>query len=194
MDLTSKSFLVISPETAALENYRKDIARHFNVADVFCLDKAEGANSIQVKETAEFITRAHLAPIGDKKLLVIKNVSIMTVQAQNKILKTLEDLPASTTFLLLGTGEETIINTIKSRCIIKYLPHSKAAPIVADEIKKTMKDIFGVEIDDKTFTPKQKYDILNVSSAVVTRTQANCNEKMQQDLIIMELLKNAKNG
>jgi len=111
------SYLLVDRDILKLREIAKWFSSHFNSADIFHL---EGNPSIKVAETKEFLSKAHLAAIGGKKLFIICDTATMTPAAQNKTLKTIEDTPADTTFLLLASSETPILNTIKSRCVIIY--------------------------------------------------------------------------
>lgn len=116
------SYLLIDKDLIKL----REIATWFckalklNNADCFWLTAEQDADSIQVKGTEAFIEKANLAAVGERKLLIICDTSTMTIGAQNKILKTLEDAIAENHFLLLASNSETVLNTIKSRCVIIY--------------------------------------------------------------------------
>jgi len=139
--------------------------------------------------------RAHLAPVGDSKLMIICDFATVTPQAQNKMLKTIEDAPAKTNFLLLATNIEPVLNTIKSRCVTTYLPVQKsAAPLVPKDIATTLEKVFGVKIDESILTAKQKQGILDILAKINRNVAANCNETNHKDLLIMEILKYAKNS
>ena len=190
MKSTSKSTLVIARDVALLENFAKTTADVYRVADVFWL---RGTPTIAVKETVEFISLAYLSPVGDEKIMIIMDASQMTPAAQNKILKTVEDAPASTNFLILGTSDERILNTIKSRCVTKYLPEpARTDGIIPADIAQTLKTMFGVDAEKLDLNPKQKYDILNRLADLQMRKNANCNETNQKDNVIMEILKCVK--
>ena len=126
------SYLLIDRDILKLKEIAKWFSSHYNTADIFSL---EGAPNILVKETEEFIAKAHLAAVGGKKLFIICDASTMTIAAQNKTLKTIEDTPADTTFLLLASSETHILNTIKSRCVIIY-----PAPVKPSLTEKAMMD------------------------------------------------------
>lgn len=53
--------------------------------------------------------------LNEKKVIIINNIDEATIQAQNKILKTLEEPPASTVFLLTAKNENKILPTVISR-------------------------------------------------------------------------------
>ena len=54
---------------------------------------------------------------GNKKVCIIENFDMMTLQATNSFLKTLEEPPADTLFLLTVTNLNNILPTILSRCV-----------------------------------------------------------------------------
>jgi len=111
------SYLLVDRDILKLREIAKWFAESYNTADVFRL---EGNPNIKVAETEEFIAKAYLAAVGGKKLFIICDTATMTIAAQNKILKTIEDTPADTCFLLLSSSETQLLNTIKSRCVIIY--------------------------------------------------------------------------
>lgn len=197
--MTSK--LVIHSDAEFLRTLAKETAKEFNPADVFWLVPKEGASTIQVAETLEMVDMAHLAPIGDKKLFIILDAATVTIAAQNKLLKTLEDAPASSTFLLLATSINPILNTIRSRCVTVYSKQeSKDEPLVPSEVIATVKKLFK-SVDVATYEGKgeglsaeQRYGIMKVQAEINKRLAANCNAQNQQDLLILEIIKYAKNS
>lgn len=63
---------------------------------------------------------------GDKKVLILYMCDKMTVQAQNALLKTIEEPPHGVYLILLSDSLETILDTIQSRCqVYKLTPLSK---------------------------------------------------------------------
>ncbi len=55
---------------------------------------------------------------GDYKIYIIDKAEKMNVQAQNALLKTLEEPPGYAVILLLVTRAETMLQTILSRCVV----------------------------------------------------------------------------
>ena len=53
---------------------------------------------------------------GEHKVYIIKNAHTMTDQAQNKLLKTLEEPPKHVIFVLCAANPAGLLNTIHSRC------------------------------------------------------------------------------
>ena len=62
---------------------------------------------------------------GPYKVYIIPQADMMTPQAQNAILKTIEEPPSYAVFLLLTENAETLLPTINSRCVMLKLRNSK---------------------------------------------------------------------
>ena len=62
---------------------------------------------------------------GPYKVYIIPQADMMTPQAQNAILKTIEELPSYAVFLLLTENAETLLPTINSRCVMLKLRNIK---------------------------------------------------------------------
>lgn len=62
---------------------------------------------------------------GKYKVYVIAEADMMTVQAQNAILKTIEEPPAYAVILLLAENAQSLLPTIRSRCVMLKLRNIK---------------------------------------------------------------------
>ena len=82
--------------------------------DVFFLPKSE---TLKVEDVEFVLERLNYYPMeADYKVFVLENFSDATPQAQNKLLKTLEETPANVFFLLTSEKSDGILPTIMSRC------------------------------------------------------------------------------
>ena|GEM_PF-3855728 len=163
-----KSELVVGP-VDGLTAYCEKIKKQYKPVDIFEFD----------------IEKVLLSPVGEEKLMIVSNVSELSLVTQNKILKTIEDCPARTNFLLLATDGEKVLNTIKSRCIIKYLKTNNKM-----ELPTELLNFWGIELKD--LNCKQEYDILNLVAEYNRRCSANCNPTNQKDFVLMGIMKCVK--
>jgi len=63
---------------------------------------------------------------GDKKVIIIHEGDKLTIQAQNALLKTIEEPPKGVFIILLSESLEVLLDTIKSRCqVYKLTPLNK---------------------------------------------------------------------
>lgn len=58
--------------------------------------------------------------ISANKVCIIDDADLMTVEAQNCLLKTIEEPPEYMTIFLIGTNENSFLATVKSRCTIMH--------------------------------------------------------------------------
>lgn len=73
---------------------------------------------IKVDTIREFIAELFLKPtISYRKVFIIDGADKMNEQAQNALLKALEEPPSYATIILIATGKEKLLNTIKSRVV-----------------------------------------------------------------------------
>gem|GEM_PF-1607274 len=72
----------------------------------------------------QVIKEAYVRPFSAKrKVFIIENGELMTDEAQNALLKVLEEPPAYTIFLVLATAKGQLLETICSRCVkMELLP------------------------------------------------------------------------
>lgn len=84
-------------------------------------------NSIKIAQMREMQEKVYQKPIvSDKKVFIIDQVEKMTEEAQNSLLKTLEEPPEYMVIILITSNENKLLNTVKSRCIrINYTGLSK---------------------------------------------------------------------
>ncbi len=75
---------------------------------------------------------------GDKKVLILYKCDKLTTQAQNALLKTIEEPPKGVYLILLSDSLETILDTIKSRCQIY-----KLTPLIKEEILIYIKEKYN---------------------------------------------------
>ncbi|MBY2478224.1 DNA polymerase III subunit delta' [Clostridioides difficile] len=88
----------------------------------YVLIKPDG-NSIKIAQIRSLQSDIVIRPHKDYKIYIINNAEKMTVEAQNALLKTLEEPPNYAIIILVTNNKESLLETIKSRCdIIKFSP------------------------------------------------------------------------
>jgi DNA polymerase-3 subunit delta' len=93
----------------------------------------------QIRDLQEWIA---LKPTGRFKVAIIDQAEKMNIQAQNALLKTLEEPPSYAVFILILENRGQVLPTILSRC--RIIEFGKLKPQEVDEILKQQK----VEIPD----------------------------------------------
>ncbi|MBQ9657550.1 MAG: DNA polymerase III subunit [Clostridia bacterium] len=88
-----------------------------NNPDFKIIDIAPEEKSIKIEQIRNMQIKIAEKPIvSDKKVYIINNADTMTREAQNCLLKTLEEPPEYVTIILIGQNENNFLTTIKSRC------------------------------------------------------------------------------
>ena len=76
-------------------------------------------NNIKIDQIRELQKRIVESPIfSQRKVYIINDADTATKEAQNALLKTLEEPPAFANIILIGSNESNFLSTIKSRCMI----------------------------------------------------------------------------
>ena len=145
---------------------KKKIAKEFSKA-ILCLNKNEcnscksciefdsennpdfqiiepQGTSIKIEQIRELQKKVAEKPIiSDKKIYIIDECDKMTKEAQNCLLKTLEEPPQYVIIILIGANESAILSTVKSRCSVIHFQN-----ISDEEISTYLKQNLNVEIKD----------------------------------------------
>lgn len=83
----------------------------------FVIIKPDG-NSIKISQIRDMQDNVYKKPIvSNKKVFIIDDSDKMTEEAQNSLLKTLEEPPEYITIILITSNENKLLNTIRSRCL-----------------------------------------------------------------------------
>lgn len=97
-------------------------------------------NNIKIEQIRYLQKKIQEKPIiSEKKVYIINDADYMTVEAQNCLLKTLEEPPEFATIILIGSNENSFLTTIKSRCMIIHFQGLKN-----EEIEKLLKEEYNI--------------------------------------------------
>lgn len=98
-------------------------------------------NNIKIEQIRELQKKVQEKPIiSEKKVYIINDADKMTQEAQNCLLKTLEEPPEFVTIILIGSNENLFLSTIKSRCMILHFNE-----IENNQIKEFLRENYSIE-------------------------------------------------
>src|SRR5262249_29655190 len=90
--------------------------------------------SIKVEQIRDLVERAAYRPFeGRRRVVVIDEADTMVSAAQNALLKTLEEPPSGSAFILVSSRPDVLLPTVRSRC-----PQLRFRPLSADQIARAL--------------------------------------------------------
>ncbi|MCR4606021.1 MAG: DNA polymerase III subunit gamma/tau [Eubacterium sp.] len=108
----------------------------------------DGASNNKVEDIRQIIDEIQYSPAdGGRKIYIIDEVHMVTPQAFNALLKTLEEPPEYMTFILATTDPQKVLPTILSRCQrydFKRIPME----VMIDRMKELLEKE-GIEAEDR---------------------------------------------
>ena len=168
-------------------------------------------NSIKIAQIRKLQSDILVKPYKSYKIYVIDEAQKMTVEAQNALLKTLEEPPKYAIIILITDNKESLLDTIKSRCeIIKFTPipmqevasyltmngiDSKRASLLANFSRGSMKKAIELSESDEFNLMReevQKYveTFLNGNLIEIMDIQSSIEKYKDQITNVLDLLIN----
>lgn len=113
------SVILVGNDIGKKEEYLNDFFKthHISPFDIYRFHPAEESFGIQL--TRDVQKSAYQTPRqGKEKALVLEDAEKLTTEAQNALLKLLEEPPANTTVFLMAATDANFLLTVLSRCQI----------------------------------------------------------------------------
>lgn len=112
--------------------------------DVRSIEIEEGHGRIQIEQVREFERRVALTAVGGLfKIAMFPSAHLLTENAANALLKTLEQPPPHTLIMLAAPTRDAILATVASRC-----SHLRLYPLAADELRALVVERTGASGPD----------------------------------------------
>lgn len=135
-------------------------------------------NSVKIEQIRYIQRKIQEKPIiSNKKVYIINDADKMTTEAQNCLLKTLEEPPEYSTIILIGSNENMFLSTIKSRCMIIHF-----SKIEDEKIRKYLEEKY--ELKDISTNMLEIFQG-SIGKAIVLKDKKEQYEKIE--LIIKSL-------
>lgn len=144
----------------------------------------EKPNTISVDDIRDQINNTiSIKPYKSKyKIYIIEDGEKLTTQAQNALLKTIEEPPAYAVILLLTSNEDTLLPTIKSRCITL-----KMKAVEDDLIKKILMEKY--QIPDYAAAISAAFARGNVGKAISLAVSADFDKIKDHAIHLLKYIK-----
>lgn len=137
--------------------------------------------TISVEEIrTKLVGTSDIFPYGKYKIYIVKEAEKMNEQAQNALLKTIEEPPEYVIIILLSANKNRLLPTIRSRCVTLDIK-----PIAANVIKEYLIENYGVV--DYVADMAAKFSAGNVGRAV----RYACDEDfLEMKNVVVKILRN----
>ncbi|MCW8893867.1 MAG: DNA polymerase III subunit gamma/tau [Deltaproteobacteria bacterium] len=147
--------------------------------DVFEIDGASNTGVDDIRELRENIR--YLPSSSRYKIFIIDEVHMLSINAFNALLKTLEEPPAHAKFIFATTEPHKIPITILSRC--QRFDFKKIGQVAVQERLRFIVDQEGIEISNASLTTIARNGGGSMRDALSTLDQviAFCGEKVDDD-------------
>lgn len=138
-----------------------------------------GVEDIRVQVNNDIVVKPYSSPY---KIYIIDEADKMTVQAQNALLKTIEEPPAYAVIFLLTENADVLLPTILSRCVMLKLKNIKD-----DLIKKYLMEI--MEVPDYQAEVCTAFAQGNMGKAIMLASSEHFNEIREDTVHLMKYIK-----
>ena len=148
-----------------------------NNPDFQLIEATDGKIKIdQIREMQRKIAEKPI--ISTQKVYIIDDADMMTTEAQNCLLKTLEEPPEYITIILVCSNEDTMLSTIKSRCTRMHFES-----IENSEVKKFINTNYpDIEMSDKIIELAQG----SIGKAIKLNGNKEVYENIEKILLSMQ--------
>jgi len=168
--------------------------------EVVAINSHEDALSIEM--VRNLISKSSFSvPTNKQRYFIILNLDLASIPAQNALLKILEEPPNQTKMLLTATEIQTVLPTIRSRCITK---HCKSLVKSIDDLSLATKpnfssysgliDLAGQYKNKKEaldfivslidFFQKDGYNVSSKSKTIILQKLLNCYQLIKKNINI----------
>ena len=172
----------------AKEINKSSIEKDENHDYSFNIFEIDAASNNKTDDIRDLIEKVRIPPqIGKYKVYIIDEVHMLSKQAENAFLKTLEEPPAHIVFILATTEKNKILPTILSRCQIYDFNRIKEIEICKALIKICKKE--GFKFDDEAISIISRKsdgslrDSLTILDRVVSYTNKNITTEKTSSLL-----------
>ena len=91
--------------------------RHQSYPDLLIIEPEKNETTIKIKQIREMINELGIIPYsGKKRIIILEQAEKMTIEAQNSLLKSLEEPLGQNVFLLITEYPKKLLPTVRSRC------------------------------------------------------------------------------
>jgi len=135
-----QGLMLIGPHGSGKEQVLQSLASQFTAKpeDIIIIRPLEDKKQISINQAREIKKYLRLKA-GRPQVILIPNAELLTREAQNSLLKIIEETPTNFHFFMATSSENEIIETIKSRVVLWHFknPNSKEITSYFNHVEPT---------------------------------------------------------
>lgn len=164
-----------SPDSPCMECISCDKITRSQAPDVITVVPESDRIYLGVDVIRRLIEEAYFAPVElPKKIYIIPNAELMNIQAQNALLKILEEPPPHIMFLLLTENADSLLPTIRSRA-----PTLRLEPLPDKLVESHLNSARIAPTDEETFKAVLKLAHGSIGKAVSLLSGGNSAKTLE---------------
>lgn len=165
---------------------------HGNYEDLYIVEpeynSSKTVKSIRDEQIEELQVKLKNKPNNERNIALIKECDTLTVRAQNRLLKTLEEPPHGTVMILTCRNMENLLDTVKSRSI-KYHVYGN----MEDDADLTIaKDLLNLVFTNRDFLTVKDFLLKNVKDREAAFLLLDSMEKVLRNAFLKDILSDRK--
>lgn len=189
------SFIIVAPHTELQEEKLMELCTEFRIDTldrVYITSDKETSLGIEIIKKLQ--EKIFLKPFkGNDKAIIISQAGLLTIPAQNALLKLLEEPPAHTFIFLLSPTQEVFLPTIISRC--QLIDIKATAQAFSDDEKKKVQQEFkswahqspGDALKQAEIIAKDKDKALQTLEKFIAIGESVLNDNIENRMDMLEM-------
>jgi hypothetical protein len=161
-DSWSQAYVVLGDPSALIDNLVALARDKIQSADEIFIHDRLMSPSLTVEEVRDFVSRHNSRLQTNERKLLVLGSERLSIPVQNMLLKTLEEPPQNTHYIVITMAAHTVLPTIRSRTVMIDVRTGTAAdsdlPTVQEFVQMTIADrleIIGKLFKDKDTAPSR---------------------------------------
>jgi DNA polymerase III delta prime subunit len=193
------SFVVSSVNKDKRNDYIAGLSKtlHIDRYDITTIDKEQSKNigSIGIEEIKLLHQKIFLKPINsDQKIIILDDAHLLTTEAQNALLKVLEEPPERTIIILSSDTTDALLPTIISRCQIVELENERIGLTSSEitEFDKFLDELSFMRVGDRLKKAEELAKDKENALVWIAKLILHLREKILTDEIDLNIVENIK--
>lgn len=185
----TQSILIVSKDENQIQKFLdKTFAE--NKIDRFDITTLEQEGTIGIEDVRILQKNISLKPLkSPKKAVLIKNSENITIEAQNALLKTLEEPPPNTIVILASKTKETLLPTVLSRCRIVNLTSKDLKTAINKNLLEELQELVTSDMGQRLVFAQNLSKDKNEAVLWLENMIKTAREKLLKDNKNLSLLK-----